>query len=65
MATDWRWSSHAAVLGLAPAPPFLNVARLLELLGGPTGAEPRARYARYVEERGRRRRPAPAPWERG
>jgi REP element-mobilizing transposase RayT len=64
VASDWRWSSHAAVLGLAPAPPFLDVERLLELLGGPTGAEPRARYALYVAERSRRSRPVPAPWER-
>lgn len=55
-AAAWRWSSHAAVLGLAPTPPWLDVARLLELLGGPTGAEPRARYTRYVAERGRKPR---------
>jgi REP element-mobilizing transposase RayT len=64
VAADWRWSSHAAVLGLAPAPPFLDVDRLLELLGGPTGAEPRARYARYVADRGRRVKAGAAPWER-
>jgi putative transposase len=55
-AARWRWSSHPAILGLAPAPPWLDVDRLLELLGGPTGAEPRARYARYVADRGRKPR---------
>jgi putative transposase len=63
-AGSWRWSSHAAILGLAPTPPWLDVARLLELLGGPTGTEPRARYARYVADRGRKPRLAAAPWER-
>jgi putative transposase len=29
---NWRWSSYRATLGLAPAPPFLNVDRLLSSL---------------------------------
>jgi len=59
-AADWRWSSHPAMLGHAIAPPWLDLARLLELLGGTT----RARYARYVAERGRSVKAVPAPWER-
>lgn len=60
-AADWRWSSHPAVVGHAVAPEWLDVARLLELLGGST----RAAYARYVRERGRVAKAVPMPWERG
>jgi putative transposase len=59
-AADWRWSSHPVVLGHAIAPEWLDIARLLELLGGTTRAE----YARYVAERGRSAKAVPAPWER-
>lgn len=59
-AEDWRWSSHAAMLGHAIAPPWLNLARLLELLGGTT----RARYGRFVADRGRAPLRVAAPWER-
>jgi REP element-mobilizing transposase RayT len=59
-AADWRWSSHPAMLGHAIAPPWLDLARLLELLGGTT----RARFARYVADRGRSVKAVPAPWER-
>jgi putative transposase len=59
-AADWRWSSHPALLGHAIAPEWLDLARLLQLLGGTT----RAGFARHVEERGRRIKPVPAPWER-
>ncbi|HET6506708.1 MAG TPA: hypothetical protein VFG42_07955 [Baekduia sp.] len=59
-AADWRWSSHPAVLGHAIAPEWLDLARLLELLGGVTRAE----YARYVADRGRAVKAVAAPWER-
>lgn len=59
-AADHRWSSHPAMLGHAIAPPWLDLARLLELLGGTT----RAHFARYVAERGRSCKAVPAPWER-
>lgn len=59
-AVDWRWSSHPAMLGHAVAPAWLDLARLLSLLGGAT----RAQYARYVAQRGRPVRAVAAPWER-
>jgi REP element-mobilizing transposase RayT len=59
-AADWRWSSHPAMIGHAVAPEWLDMARLLELLGGTTRAE----YARYVADRGRRVKAVAAPWER-
>jgi putative transposase len=45
---DYRWSSHAAVLGLVDSPRWLGVARLLALYGpdGPTALE---RYRQIVE----------------
>jgi putative transposase len=46
---DWPWSSHRAVLGLEPRPPFLDVDRLLGLFG-PTKAVARECYRAYVEE---------------
>jgi putative transposase len=61
---EYEWSSHAAMLGAAVAPGWLDMARLFELLGGSTGPLPRARYARYVIERGRRQKAVPAAWER-
>lgn len=47
----WAWSSHAAVAGLAPVPPWLDAARLLELLSGTTGRSGRASYAAFVAAR--------------
>jgi putative transposase len=52
----WRWSSHRATLGREAAPPWLDVARLLELLGATTGGDVRRKYAEYVRERTRRPR---------
>ena len=43
---DWRWSSHAAVLG-GGTPAWLDVARLLSYFAG-LGGEPRERYADLV-----------------
>jgi putative transposase len=58
----WRWSSHAALTGELAPPPWLDVARLLELLGGGAGADAAARrYARYVAERQARGRPRRLP----
>lgn len=49
-AGDWAWGSHAAVAGRIVAPAWLDVARLLELLGaGSPGA--RRRYLSHVSER--------------
>ena len=59
-AADWRWSSHPALLGHVPTPPWLDIARLLFLLGGVT----RTTYARHVAERGRSTKAVAAPWER-
>lgn len=59
-AADWRWSSHPALLGHAVAPDWLDLARLLELLGGAT----RAQFGRYVTDRGRSVKAVAAPWER-
>lgn len=47
----WRWSSHAATSGLAPAPSWLDDRRLLELLSGTTGRRSRASYAAFVAAR--------------
>ncbi|WP_051222648.1 transposase [Conexibacter woesei] len=58
-AARYRWSSHAATIGAAPAPPWLASADLLTLLCGSSDATARRRYALYVAERGRRRRPEP------
>jgi putative transposase len=46
---DWPWSSHRAVLGLEPRPPFLDVDRLLRFFG-PTKAVARECYRAFVEE---------------
>ncbi len=43
---EWRWSSHAALLG-AQAPAWLDVPRLLGFFGL-DGGDPRARYAEFV-----------------
>lgn len=50
----WAWGSHGAVAGRAPAPPWLDVARLLELLGA-GAADARRRYRSYVSELVQRR----------
>jgi len=44
---DWRWSSHRAILGLVPAPAFLDVEELLEHFGR-TRWTARAAYKRLV-----------------
>jgi hypothetical protein len=56
-AARYRWSSHAATLGSTAGPPWLATDDLLRLLCGTADAAARRRYARYVAERGRRRRP--------
>jgi REP element-mobilizing transposase RayT len=45
--TDWRWSSHEAILG-GPRPAWLDVPRLLAFFGA-AGGEPRERYRAFVE----------------
>jgi REP-associated tyrosine transposase len=52
--SEWRWSSHAAVLGLAARPAHLAIGRLLGLFGAPGTSV--AAYAAYVEDS-----PAPDP----
>jgi hypothetical protein len=49
----WRWSSHRAVIAddAARASPWLDVARLLLLLSGSAGGDPRRVYAKYVAAR--------------
>jgi len=46
---DWVWSSHAAALGTAPAPSWLDVSRLLGYFAS-AGGDPSARYARLVRD---------------
>jgi REP element-mobilizing transposase RayT len=57
-AAHYRWSSHAATVGASTGPPWLASDDLLTLLCGSADAAARRRYALYVAERGRRRRPA-------
>jgi REP element-mobilizing transposase RayT len=47
---EWSWSSHPATIGVAEAPPWLHVDRLLWHFGV-AGGEARARYGNYVAER--------------
>jgi putative transposase len=56
----WRWSSHAAAMGTRPAPPWLDVARLLWHFGS-AGGDPRGCYGAYVAERLRSPRAARSP----
>jgi putative transposase len=58
-ASRYRWSSHAATIGATTGPPWLASAQLLTLLCGSSDAAARRRFALYVAERGRRRRPEP------
>ena len=46
-AVDWRWSSHRALLGKAPAPAFLDAQWTLRQFGRDT-AQARAAYASFV-----------------
>jgi putative transposase len=46
---DWRWSSYRAVLGVAPAPPFLAAGWLLEYFGM-TRERARERLRAFVED---------------
>lgn len=45
---SWRWSSYRATLGIAPAPPFLDIARALSCFGT-HDAHSRDRLRRFVE----------------
>jgi REP element-mobilizing transposase RayT len=47
----WPWSSHAAMVGRAERPPWLDADRLLELLRA-WGGDPRATYGETVGARG-------------
>jgi putative transposase len=47
----WRWGSHAAVLGHAPAPAWLAVGRLFEVLTGAFGGEGEERYRALIAGR--------------
>jgi putative transposase len=46
---DWRWSSYRALLGLAPAPTFLDTAAAL-LFFGATPDAGRARLRQFVQD---------------
>ena len=48
---DWPWSSHAALLGLEPAPPFLDARSTLRGFA-PDPAEARIRLRAFVEDAG-------------
>jgi putative transposase len=50
-AGQWPWSSHAATVGSAARPSWLDVDRLLELLRA-WGGDPRASYRELVGARG-------------
>ena len=54
----WRWSSHRAVLGLAPAPAWLDARGLLALFGKRHDRARRA-YGRFVAEG----RGGQSPWQ--
>jgi REP element-mobilizing transposase RayT len=45
---EWRWSSHAATAGMAPAPPFLTVGTVLGWFGADL-IESAASYHTYVD----------------
>jgi putative transposase len=47
---DWAWSSHAAAIGTAAPPPWLDVPRLLGYFAS-AGGEPVRRYEQLVRER--------------
>jgi hypothetical protein len=44
---DWRWSSHAALLG-GTSPDWLDRPRLLSYFAA-QGGDPQERYARFVD----------------
>jgi putative transposase len=46
----WGWSSYSATVGDTPAPPWLDVERLLWHFAG-VGGDPRQRYRTYVADR--------------
>jgi REP element-mobilizing transposase RayT len=58
-AARYRWSGYAATIGAGAGPRWLAAEDLLTLLCGAADAPARRRFARYVMERGRRRRPEP------
>jgi REP element-mobilizing transposase RayT len=48
---EWAWGSHRAITGRVAVPVWLDVARLLELLGAGESRGARRRYLTYVDER--------------
>lgn len=48
-AYRYRWSSHAAILGIAPAPAFLAVGEVLDLFAAVGGGDGRTAYRSFVE----------------
>jgi putative transposase len=60
---SYRWSSYAAYAGRVPAPGWLTVRRVLELLEGGSRAERAKAYRRFVEEP-LREGLLESPWER-
>jgi REP element-mobilizing transposase RayT len=48
--TEWEWSSHRALVGLRPPPPFLDVDATLHLFSSNRDVAQTA-YAKYVAER--------------
>jgi hypothetical protein len=46
----WRWSSYGATAGMAMAPPWLEVDRMLGMLGRRSKEEARKRYREFVRE---------------
>jgi putative transposase len=47
---QWLWSSYAAMIGLAEAPPFLDCNRVLELVSPDDPQEGRNRFRKWVEQ---------------
>ena len=60
---DFRWSSHAAYVGWAKAPAWLNSETVLGLCSGESVAKRRQEFRRYVEEP-IREGVLESPWER-
>ena len=48
---EWKWSSHRAVVGLEPEPPWLRWQVILESLGVDTVDEGRVAWRRFVDDR--------------
>ena len=45
---EYAWSSHAAIAGLAPPPPYLMVSEAYDLFSSVTGGDGRASYREFV-----------------